>query len=124
MRKILIASIMIIVIVITSDAIIKKMIYSDFDYIISSLDKISAYEDNEYKMREVNNLDSFIKSKNIIMAFYIDHGEIEQIKAQLVIIKAGIRESDSSFLYEEIKRTIFIIEHLKEKIEFNLENIL
>ncbi len=124
MRKILIASIMIIVIVIASDAIIKKNTFSDFDYIISALDKISTYEDNEYKMREINNLDSFIKSKNIIMAFYIDHGEIEQIKAQLVIIKAGIRESDSSFLYEEIKRTIFIIEHLKEKIEFNLENIL
>lgn len=124
MRKIFITSIVIIVVVIISDFTIKKNIYNDFDYIVSVLNRIYTQEDNISKMREIDDLDTFIKSNNIIMAFYIDHEEIEKIKGQLEIIKAGIQESDNSFLYEEIKRTIFIIEHLKEKIEFNLENIL
>ena len=124
MRKIFITSIVIIVVVIISDFTIKKNIYNDFDYIVSVLNRIYTQEDNISKMREIDDLDTFIKSNNIIMAFYIDHEEIEKIKGQLEIIKAGIQESDNSFLYEEIKKKIFIIEHLKEKIEFNLENIL
>ncbi|MBR2704236.1 MAG: DUF4363 family protein [Clostridia bacterium] len=124
MKRILITSILIIIIVIASDFVIKKNIFKDFNYIISGLYTIDNQKNNEEKIEEINNLNSFIESKYLIMAFYIDHSELEKIKTQMVIIEAGVEESDDSFLHEEIKRTIFIVEHLKKKIDFKLENIL
>ena len=124
MKKILIICILIIIVIISSDILIKKRIFKDFDYVISVLNTIDEQEDDEQNVKQINNLCSFVESKYFIMAFYIDHVELEKIKTQIVILKAAMDKSDESFLHEEIQRTIFIINHLKQKIEFKLENIL
>ena len=124
MKKNLIICILIVVVVISSDLIIKKKIFKDFDYTISVLNEVDEQKDNETRMNEIENLESFFESKYLLMAFYIDHVELEKIKTQIIILKAGVDEADESFLHEEIQRTIVIINHLKQKIDFKLENIL
>ncbi len=124
MKKILIVCILIVFIIILSNHLIKKRILNDFDYSIYILNTIDEQKNNEIKRNEIDKLDSIIEDKYLLMAFYIDHVELEKIKSQIVILKAGIDESDESFLHEEIQRTIFIINNLKQKNDLKLENIL
>ena len=124
MKKILTICILIILIVISSDFFIKKRIFKDFDYIISMLNTIDEKNNKEIRTKEIDNLYSFIENEHLLMAFYIDHVELKNIKTQIIIIKASVDESDDAFLHEEVQRTIFNINHLKQKIDFKLENIL
>lgn len=124
MKKIITICILIVLIIVISDMFIKKSIYNRFDYMIDTFKSIDIDNNNEEKKRAVDMIESSLKENYLLMAFYIDHVELEKIKTQIVIIRAGIDEEDNSFLHEEIERTIFIIDHLKKKIDFKLENIL
>ncbi len=124
MKKVIVLCIVIVVSIIISDYIIKNNICSNFNYIISILERIDNENDNNIREDKVSEIEAIVRDRYLLMAFYIDHGELEKIRSQIVTIKAGIDESDESFLHEEIKKTIFIINHLKEKIDFKLENIL
>lgn len=124
MKKIITICILIVLIIVISDMFIKKSIYNRFDYMIDTFKSIDIDNNNEEKKRAVDMIESSLKENYLLMAFYIDHVELEKIKTQIVIIRAGIDEEDNSFLHEEIERTIFIIDHLEKKIDFKLENIL
>lgn len=124
MKKIITICILIVLIIVISDMFIKKSIYNRFDYMIDTFKSIDIDKNNEEKKRAVDMIESSLKENYLLMAFYIDHVELEKIKTQIVIIRAGIDEEDNSFLHEEIERTIFIIDHLEKKIDFKLENIL
>ena len=124
MKKIITICILIVLIIVISDMFIKKSIYNRFDYMIDTFKSIDIDNNNEEKKRAVDMIESSLKENYLLMAFYIDHVELEKIKTQIVIIRAGIDEEDNSFLHEEIERTIFTIDHLKKKIDFKLENIL
>ncbi|MBQ3408333.1 MAG: DUF4363 family protein [Clostridia bacterium] len=124
MKRVLTVCIIIIILVITSDIFIKRKIFDSFDYMTSMLNAINEEIDVEKKNKQIEQLNMYLKNKYLLMAFYIDHVEIEKIKTQIVVIEAGIEKEDDDFVHEEIKRTIFIIDHLKAKIDFKLENIL
>ena len=124
MKKIITICILIVLIVVISDLFIKNNIYNKFDYMIDTFKSIDIENNSEDKKKTIDMIESSLKENYLLMAFYIDHVELEKIKTQIVIIRAGIDEEDNSFLHEEIERTIFIIDHLKKKIDFKLENIL
>lgn len=124
MKKIITICILIVLIVVISDLFIKNNIYNKFDYMIDTFKSIDIENNSEDKKKNIDMIESSLKENYLLMAFYIDHVELEKIKTQIVIIRAGIDEEDNSFLHEEIERTIFIIDHLKKKIDFKLENIL
>ena len=118
MKKILTICILIILIVISSEYFLKKKIFKDFDYIIAILNTIDEKNNKEIRTKEIDNLYSFIENEHLLMAFYIDHVELKNIETQIIIIKASVDESDDAFLHEEVQRTIFNINHLKQKINF------
>ena len=124
MKKIIIVCVIIIITVVSSDIILKNIIFKNFDSLIYRIEKIEIDKGNEYNFGIISNIEDLIRDKSLLMAFYIDHEEIEKIKTQIIIIKAGIEKKDEQFVHEEVQRTIFIINHLKEKIDFKLENIL
>jgi len=124
MKKIIIVCVIIIITVVSSDIILKNIIFKNFDSLIYRIEKIEIDKGNEYNFGIISNIEDLIRDKSLLMAFYIDHEEIEKIKTQIIIIKAGIEKKDEQFVHEEMQRKIFIINQLKEKNDFKLENIL
>lgn len=124
MKKILGVCAIIIVIVAVTDIFVRKKISNEFNYLIDTFYMVDREQNNEKKKDLIDEINSHINEKYLLMTFYIDSGELEKIKSQIVIIKAGIDEEDKSFVHEEIEHSIFIIDHLVRKIDFKLENIL
>lgn len=73
------------------------------------------------KMDEVNT--EWDKKFNILTC-YLEHNELEKVKTQLVSISAGIRVNDKEYVYEEIEKAIYMLEHLKDKQMLKIDNIL
>lgn len=73
------------------------------------------------KMDEVNT--EWDKKFNILTC-YLEHNELEKVKTQLVSISAGIRVNDKEYVYEEIEKAIYMLEHLKDKQILKIDNIL
>lgn len=57
------------------------------------------------------------------MAYFIEHDELEKVETNLTNIKSYIDENEIDMAISGIDETKFILEHIKEKNAFNLENI-
>ncbi len=124
MKKILVVCFIIIFVIVVGDIILQRNIDDTFNYVISELNDINKTTELEKKKSKIENLDSFWDEKGSIMACYIEHVELEKVKSQIVVIKAGIESNDYFFVNEEIERTIDIIERIKEKKALRIDNIL
>ena len=124
MKKIFFLCAGIVIIIIAGEFFLQRKTFENFDYMIDLLNDIDEKNDTNTKLENIEKIESFWKNKYLLMAFYIDHVELEKIKSQIVVIKAGIEKHDEPFVHEEIKRTIYMIEHIKDKIVIKADNIL
>lgn len=124
MKKFLIICISIVTVIVVSDVLLQKYLFNDFEYMISIFSDIDVEENRDVQLKKIEELENHWKNKYLLMAFYIDHGELEKIRNQIVVIKAGIEKDDVPFVHEETKRSIYIIEHIEEKITLKFDNIL
>ena len=57
------------------------------------------------------------------LAYYIEHDELEKIETELVAMKGNVEIEDYDSLMSGIEKSIFILKHIEEKYDFNLQNI-
>lgn len=57
------------------------------------------------------------------LAYFIEHDELEKVETNLTNIKTFIEVEDLNMAINSIDEAEFILEHIKEKNAFNLENI-
>ena len=57
------------------------------------------------------------------LAYFIEHDELEKVETSLTNIKTFIEVKDFDMAINDIDEAKFILEHIKEKNSFNLENI-
>ena len=91
------------------------------DVMINSLEGLHINnESSEEKIKEINEKWDEIKNK---MAYYIEHDELEKVENNLKAIESAIEmeEEDEGEIY--INQCKFVLKHIKEKYEFNLQNI-
>jgi len=69
-----------------------------------------------------NIVDEWDKSR-IKLAYFIEHNELEKVETNLTNIKSSIETGQQESIDMFIDETIFILEHIKDKNSFNLENI-
>ena len=124
MKKVFFLCAIIVIIIIGGEFFLQRKAFENFDYMIGLLNDIDEKKDSDIQLESIEEIESFLKNKYLLMAFYIDHVELDKIKSQIVVIKAGIEKHDEPFVHEEIKRTIYMIENLKEKIIIKADNIL
>ena len=85
--------------------------------------KVKTGEKNEYignKIKEVEDLWNEFQEK---LAYYIEHDEIEKVETELAGINGYIEIEEYKEAVVEIDKNIYILEHIKNKNLFNLENI-
>lgn len=74
-------------------------------------------------IEEINNIHEKINSKNEILAYYMEHDELEKIETNFTSCKIFVEHREYNLALNELEKTIFVLEHLTDKYSFNLDNI-
>ena len=72
---------------------------------------------------ELENISDKWEKKQKKLEYYIEHDELEKVHTAIVIMKSYIKTNDFSSAMAELEEGKFVIEHIKEKNSFNLQNI-
>lgn len=57
------------------------------------------------------------------LAYYIEHDELEKVETELTGIKSYIDKEEYTEAVAEVDKSMYILEHIKDKSDFNLKNI-
>ena len=77
-------------------------------------------EESKEQMRKVERV---WKEKYRLMAFYIEHNELEKVQTELTKLKADIHMQEYAQGVENLESCIFILEHIKDKSALKVVNI-
>ncbi len=72
---------------------------------------------------EFNDIYDTWKKRFNILAYYIEHNELEKVEAELVVLKGKIENENYIETNENLEKTIFLLNHIEDKYAFNLQNI-
>ena len=128
MYKEIIISIIILVIVFSTDYITQKYTDSKINEIKQKLLDVEEIlkkgnANNEKAKEDMKNIYDKWTQYHPYLACYIEHNELEKVETEFVTAKSYIESKQYSDALSQIDRTIFILEHIHYKYSFNLENI-
>lgn len=124
MKKELIICIIIICSIIIGDILLQNYTSKTLNKISENLEELKvSLEDNDFSKDKIIDINNEWNKNFNILTCYLEHDELEKVKTQLVITTAGIDVNDTEYVYEEINKTIYILEHIKDKNSFKLDNI-
>lgn len=58
-----------------------------------------------------------------ILAFYIEHDELEKVETEMVKLQADIEVEEFKHCVSELETIIFILEHIQEKEEMHFRSV-
>ena len=128
MYKELIISALIVISIFVLDYITQKYTDDAINEAIQDLTTIkqALQEDNvnrEKVIKEASeNYDKWLKHHKIL-AFYIEHNELEKVETNYVSGKSFIENAKYEDALSELEKTIFVLQHINDKYSVNLENI-
>ena len=128
MKKEIIIVVIIVIVIIIGHIITQNYTKKFFENISVSLEKIEEKIDNDNieKQNLKNELDDIQEKWNEkydILAYYIEHDELEKVETQLISMNANIKVQDYDKTIEELEKCKFILEHIKDKDSLKLVNI-
>lgn len=71
----------------------------------------------------IKKLDAKWTKKHDILAYYIEHDELEKVDTAIVSMKSYVETDDYSSAVAELDEGKFVLEHIQKKNAFNLENV-
>ena len=128
MHKELIISIVIIVIIVIGNVVTQSYTKKSVEAISSDLNSLRQ----ELNVDDVNqeiakkHLDEIEKKWDNMqekMAYYIEHDELEKVKTNLTELKSHTETEEYEEAINDLDKSVFVLEHIEEKSEFNLKNI-
>lgn len=130
MIKELVISIIIVVAIFIGNTFTENYTRKCIDETTDSLSKlrveIEKDEDNidtASTKQSINEIEKEWDMKNEKLAYYIEHDELEKFKTEIVGLNGYIEKEEYSEALPSIDRSIFILQHIKEKTKLNLKNI-
>ncbi len=73
--------------------------------------------------QEIKEIEKQWKIKYEKLAYYIEHDELEKFRTEFVALKGYVEKEEYSEALPSIDRSVFILQHIKEKTELNMKNI-
>ena len=126
MYKELIIISVVIILIVGLDIVTGNYTKESVEVISKGLSELRGYIQEENKEKAKNKMEE-IKEKweerYKVLAFYIEHDELEKIETELTGLEADISIDEYKNCVSGIDTTIFILEHIKEKEEFHLRSI-
>lgn len=128
-KKEFIVCVVIVVAIIVGDIFLQRYTKESLNLINEKLSEIKEdlKKGEDLKKEEINKKIGEINKEwdkrfNILTCF-LEHNELEKVKTQLVSITAGLEIHDNEYVYEELNKTIYILEHIRDKESFRIDNI-
>ena len=122
MIKELIIIIIVVALVIGLDIISNnylKEAVADLSNELNALKVLIQEEKQEKAQKQMKIVKDKWKEKYKVMAYYIEHDELEKVETELTRLSANIDVKEYEHCIEEIEASIFILDHIgqKEKLE-------
>lgn len=125
MFKEIMISIIIIILIFSLDIITQT--YTKESILETSSELASLKEEIKRQNNNLNdNIDDVSKNwekRRAKLSYFIEHDELEKVETNLTNIKSFIEEAEFDMAISSIDEAEYILEHIKEKNAFNLENI-
>ena len=124
MKKELIICLVIICSIVIGDIWLQNYTSKTLDTISTNLEELKeTLNDNKFSKEKVIQVNNEWDKKFNILTCFLEHDELEKVKTQLVVITAGIDVEDTEYVYEEIDKAVYILEHIKDKNSLKLDNV-
>ena len=124
MKKELIICLVIICSIVIGDIWLQNYTSKTLDTISTNLGELKeTLNDNKFSKEKVIQVNNEWDKKFNILTCFLEHDELEKVKTQLVVITAGIDVEDTEYVYEEIDKAVYILEHIKDKNSLKLDNV-
>lgn len=63
------------------------------------------------------------EQKHDKLAYYIEHDELEKVETDFVTIKSYIETEEFEEATSELDKSVFVLKHIEDKYDFNLQNV-
>ena len=90
---------------------------------LSELKKEIEDKSLENAKEKLGELDKKWDEKHDKLAYYIEHDELEKVDTAIVDAKSFVETEDYPSAVAEVDKAKFVMEHIKRKYAFNLQNI-
>lgn len=128
MHKELIISTVIVIVIIIGNAVSQNYTSKSIESISSDLNSLRQelnVEDvkQEEARKHFNEIEKKWNKMQEKMAYYIEHDELEKVKTNLTELKSHIETKEYEEAICDLDKSVFVLDHIEEKSEFNLKNI-
>ena len=130
MTKELIISIIIVVLIFVGNSVTENYTKESIDETKQSLsilrDEIIKNEDEinlNIAKEKIDEIHEQWDSRYEKLAYYIEHDELEKVKTELTGLRGYIEKEEYSEAVPELDKSVYILEHIKDKTALNLKNI-
>ena len=130
MTKELIISIIIVVLIFVGNAVTENYTGKSVDETKQSLsnlrEEIIKNEDEvavNIAKEKIDKIHEQWDSRYEKLAYYIEHDELEKVKTELTGLRGYIEKEEYSEAIPELDKSVYILEHIKDKTALNLKNI-
>lgn len=84
---------------------------------------ITEEQDEDNINEQIDNILNNWNDRHKILAYYIEHDELEKVETELVLLKGNIEVQEYEQGIPNLSNCIFILEHIKEKTALQIKNI-
>ena len=126
MYKEILIIIVVVALIVTLDIVSNnytKIAVEELSIKLNDLREELLKENQENCINKIENIKMLWKDKYNILAYYIEHDELEKVETELTRLNADIEMKEYKHCINELDTTIFILNNKKKKEEFNIINI-
>ena len=126
MCKELIIIIVVVFLVVGLDITTNKYTKGTLEILSGDLNILREYildQDKEKSEEQMKKIKQNWEERYKILAFYIEHDELEKVETEMVKLEADIEVEEFKHCVSELETTIFILEHIQEKEEMHFRSI-
>ena len=125
MLKEIIISIIIVISIISLDFVTQNYTKETVTQTSVKLSKLKEQLKNNTEDidNDLDNIFRYWEKRRKELAYFIEHDELEKVETNLTNIRSYVEEDEINMAISSIDEGEFILEHIKEKNAFELENI-
>lgn len=80
-------------------------------------------ENKDKAQTRMGNIKNIWKERYNILAYYIEHDELEKVETELTSLAAFLNVEEYGECISELDKTIFVLKHIEEKEKFDVRSI-